>query len=166
MKSWCPTLVPVFSHSRCQCWALLALMAHYSRHVADTKLLKTKLAIRVQSLGSPGGRQDSLRADHRQQPRGGLRQLHLHSARPRPVRQPRDHHPTGIRVLRVLIRPRISGGPKPSIILQMPNSQILTTTTNGGRENSQSRVIIWTICIRKGFCNLVPFTLSRPRPWY
>lgn len=121
----------------------------------------------VQSLGAPGGRQDGLGADHRQQPRGGLRQLHLHRARPRPVRQPRDHHPTGIRVLRELIRPRISGGargPKPSIILQMPNSQILTTTTNGGRENSQSRVIIWTICIRKRFCNLVPFTLSRPRP--
>ena len=45
MKSLCLTLVQCFHTHGVN--AVLALMAHYSRHVADTKLLKTKLAIRV-----------------------------------------------------------------------------------------------------------------------
>ena len=138
MKSLCLTLVQVFSHSRCQCWALLALMAHYSRHVADTKLLKTKLAIHVPCLESRLTRWAPGRSQCWPSPAASRR-----TPATTPALCPTSASPPASRLSSnrnqsvTLIRPRISGEarrPKPSIILQMPNSQILTTTTNGGRE--------------------------------
>ena len=141
-------------------------MAHYSRHVADTKLLKTKLPIRVPCLESLLASRERGQSRCSPSPAASRRTPGTTPALCPSLASPPASRSSFNRNQSVtLIRPRISGEarrPKPGIILQMPNSQILTTTTNGGRENSQSRVIIWTICIRKGFCILAPFTLSRP----
>ena len=49
----------------------------------------------LQSVGAPGGGRDHLRAEYRQQPRGGLRQLHLLPPQHRPRQDQADPHTAG-----------------------------------------------------------------------